>query len=172
LGALGIELRLHVPPKIRASFSTSQVRDSFSLEKSISSAIGYPSHNLKVVGSNPTPATKLNPVDSISWQGFSFNGPWRQKLNGNRLATAWRDLAGSRLSTVSPGALQLACRRLRSDVTSCLNRTNQNDEAHDSNCRNVPSGGDRDGSGTGAEGTDNFKLSRQGSLKQHCRSRI
>ena len=40
----------------------------------------YPSHNLKVVGSNPTPATKLSPVDQavMAWSpGFSvYNGPF------------------------------------------------------------------------------------------------
>jgi hypothetical protein len=45
------------------------------------------SHNLKVRGSNPLPATKLNPVSSIGWRGFNFTIHMSLKLNGNQSAT-------------------------------------------------------------------------------------
>jgi hypothetical protein len=44
--------------------------------------------NLKVVGLNPTPATKLNPGNSIGWRGFTFVG-----LRGNLgMASSWQPL--------------------------------------------------------------------------------
>jgi hypothetical protein len=42
-----------------------------------SSPVARQAHNLKVVGSNPTPATKKNPANSMSWRGFAV---WIQGL--------------------------------------------------------------------------------------------
>jgi hypothetical protein len=32
-------------------------------------------HNLKVIGSNPIPATKIRPANSMSWRVFHGSGP-------------------------------------------------------------------------------------------------
>ncbi len=63
-----------------------------------SSPVARQAHNLKVVGSNPTPATKNSPVKSTTWRGFAFLGQtapeaYRNQSGGYSRAEA-RGIAG------------------------------------------------------------------------------
>ena len=52
-----------------------------------SSPVARQAHNLKVVGSNPTPATKKGPVSSVGWRGLSFRIAPSPIGTGNQAAT-------------------------------------------------------------------------------------
>src|SRR5262245_56225207 len=76
---------LHKLPRVRSRAS----RFSDDFDAGWSSPVARQAHNLKVVGSNPTPATKINPTDSIGWWGFT-KWPLSPKPV---LATNWQPLA-------------------------------------------------------------------------------
>ena len=65
-------------------------------------------HNLKVIGSNPIPATRKKPVNSMGWRAFSCsklsllsqNVPAQQMLVNTRLSEAVASYVGSSMSHV------------------------------------------------------------------------
>jgi hypothetical protein len=64
------------------------------------------SHNLKVVGSNPTPATKNNAVNPMGWRRFAF---WAESTNAPQMhqlefmqAVAKKEKGRSRGTGLSP----------------------------------------------------------------------
>ena len=54
-----------------------------------SSPVARQAHNLKVVGSNPTPATKQtpSPATSTRWRVFAFWAPWKARLSAGQWLT-------------------------------------------------------------------------------------
>jgi hypothetical protein len=65
-----------------------EAKPAFQFIAGWSSPVARQAHNLKVKGSNPFPATKFNPVNSMDWRGFYFMGYGLKKKLGNQLATA------------------------------------------------------------------------------------
>src|SRR5215216_5614167 len=65
-------------------------------------------HNLKVIGSNPIPATRKVPVNSMSWRAFSCsklwllcqNAPAQQMLVNTKGSDAVASYVGSSMSHV------------------------------------------------------------------------
>src|SRR5258705_8421290 len=68
----------------------------------------YCTHNLKVIGSNPIPATRKELVNSTSWRAFSCSnlpqwsdhGPIQEMLMNTRLSHAVAWCAGSSVSQI------------------------------------------------------------------------
>ena len=73
-----------------------------------SSPVARQAHNLKVIGSNPIPATRKEPVNSMSWRAFSCSslpkssshGPFQQMLANTRLSDVVASRASSSMSHV------------------------------------------------------------------------
>ena len=73
-----------------------------------SSPVARQAHNLKVIGSNPIPATRKEPVNSTSWRAFSCSnlpqwsdhGPIQEMLMNTRLSHAVAWCAGSSVSQI------------------------------------------------------------------------
>ena len=73
-----------------------------------SSPVARQAHNLKVIGSNPIPATRKEPVNSMSWRAFSCSslpksssrGPIQQMLANTKLSDAVASRVGSSMSHV------------------------------------------------------------------------
>jgi hypothetical protein len=71
-----------------------------------SSPVARQAHNLKVTGSNPVPATRKKPVNSVSWRVFSCTnlsksallGPIQQVLVNPRLSHPVASCVGSSMS--------------------------------------------------------------------------
>jgi hypothetical protein len=71
-------------------------------------AVVRQAHNLKVIGSNPIPATKNSLVNSMSWRGFSCSdlsrsasrGPIQQMPINTRLSCPVASRGGSSMSHV------------------------------------------------------------------------
>ncbi len=70
--------------------------------------MGRQAHNLKVTGSNPIPATRKKPANSMSWWAFSCanlsqsspRAPIQQVLINPRLSNPMASCAGSSVSHV------------------------------------------------------------------------